>query len=221
MNKGYLRARKPDEKEERRQHLLEVSRSLIEAEGDLNQVSLNEIARSAKMAKANIYRYFETREALLLELLWDEWQIWFEDFKKNWSKIPKQKKSFEFLIRSLALSLAKRELLCNLTSMLPSVLEKNLSEDTIREFKHRSLVFFGNIAKYLEECSAELSLMNYALFLQDTVSLIAGIYPFAHPNHVVKKVLRDSQLRFFKRDFSSELERYMIALAYDLKIRRE
>ena len=217
MTKRYLRATKPEEKEERKLHLLDVARSLIEAESDLNLLSLNEIARSAKMAKANIYRYFETREALLLDLLWDEWQIWFSEFQKDWSKTVKNKNKFENLIKALALSLSRRELLCNLTTALPSVVEKNLSEETIREFKYRSIVFFGNVSGYLETSCNHMSSKEYAVFLQDSVSLIAGIYPFAHPNHIVEKVLSDPQLRFFKRDFASELERYMLALANDLK----
>ena len=35
------------------------------------------------MAKANVYTYFETREALLLALLRDEWQRWFARLKKQ------------------------------------------------------------------------------------------------------------------------------------------
>jgi len=57
----------------------------------------------------------------------------------------------------------------------------------------------------------------YAILLQDTVSLIAGLYPFTHPNEVVEKVLKDSGLKFFKRDFSAELERYMVSIANSIK----
>ena len=217
MSKRYLRARNPEQKEERRQHLLDVARALIDAESNLNLLSLNEIARSAKMAKANIYRYFESREALLLELLWDEWQDWFKDFQKDWSKVPKSKKIFDSLIKNLAMSFSKRDLLCNLTTALPTVVEKNLSEPTIKEFKYRSIQLFSDIANYLENCSNDLDSKTYAIFLQDSVSLIAGIYPFSHPNEVVASVLMDPQLHFFKRDFSLELERYMMALANDFK----
>ena len=217
MTKRYLRARKPEQKEERKQHLLDVARSLIEKESDLNLLSLNEIARSAKMAKANIYRYFESREALFLELLWSEWQDWFKDFQKDWSKLTKPKKNFDYLIKSLAISISRRELLCNLTTALPSVVEKNLSEEAIREFKYRSIELFGQIANYLETCSGELDATAYAIFLQDTVSLISGIYPFSYPNEVVSKVLKDPHLKFFKRDFSAELERYMVAIACNHK----
>jgi AcrR family transcriptional regulator len=167
------------------------------------------------MAKANIYRYFETREALLLELLWDEWQSWFTDFQKDWSRVSANKKSFETLIKTLASSISKRELLCNLTSALPSVLERNLSPEILKEFKYRSLDFFGAVAQHLELCSNDLTAAKYAIFLQDTVSLIVGLYPFAHPNNVVEKVLADPQLKFFRRDFGAELERYMRSLAFD------
>lgn len=217
MSKRYVRARKPEQKEERRQHLIGVARALIDSESDLKLLSLNEIARSAKMAKANIYRYFESREALLLDLLWDEWQDWFKDFQKDWSRVQKSKKTFDHLIKTLAMSFSKRDLLCNLTTALPSVVEKNLTEQTIKEFKYRSMQLFGEIANYLENCSDDLDAKSYAIFLQDTVSLIAGIYPFSQPNKVVAKVLMDPKLQFFKRDFSLELERYMMALATNLK----
>lgn len=57
----------------------------------------------------------------------------------------------------------------------------------------------------------------YAILLQDTVSLIAGLYPFTHPYEVVKKVLKDPSLKFFKRGFSAELERYMVSIANSMK----
>jgi len=212
MNKSYVRARKPEEKEQRKLHLLNVARSLIENKNDLNVLSLNEIARSANMAKANVYRYFESREALLLELLWDEWQAWYKEFQKDWSKLSSNKKNIDNLAKVMASSFSNHGLLCNLTTALPAVLEKNLSFETIKEFKYRSLIFFGDVAHYLESCSADLSAKKYALFLQDTVTLIAGLYPFTQTNTVVDKVLSDPQLKFFKRDFKSELERYICAL---------
>lgn len=217
MTKRYFRARKPEQKEERKQHLLDVARTLIDQESDLNLLSLNEIARSAKMAKANIYRYFESREALLLDLLWDEWQDWFQDFQNEWSKVSRSKKNFNYLIKILSKSIARRDLLCNLSTALPSVIEKNLKEATIREFKYRSIELFSQIANYLEACSNELDAGAYAVLLQDTVSFIAGTYPFSNPNDVVARVLQDPKLHFFKRDLGEELGRYIMAIANSLK----
>ncbi|MFT4053490.1 MAG: TetR family transcriptional regulator [Novosphingobium sp.] len=36
------------------------------------EVSLNELSRRVRLAKSNVLRYFESREAVLLELLSDE-----------------------------------------------------------------------------------------------------------------------------------------------------
>jgi len=97
----------------------------------------------------------------------------------------------------MPISNAKRDLLCNLTTALPSVIEKNLTEKNIRKFKYRSIELFSKIAIYLEYCYSELKSDAYVIFLQNTVSLIAGIYPLSHPNDVVARVLQDHQLHFF------------------------
>lgn len=218
MNKRFKRARKPEQKEIRRSHLLETAKGLLEKNDDLDSLSLNEIARSSGMAKANVYRYFETREALLLDLLWQEWQDWFEEFQQILKKKNRLKKmSFESLIQNLSGSISERPLLCALTTALPSVLEKNLTTETIRDFKVKSLEFFGEIANFLESHNSEMSSKEYALFLQDTVTIIAGLYPFAAPSKVVANVVSDPKLHFYKRNLKSELERYMMALALSLR----
>lgn len=217
MAKRFVRARKPEEKELRRKHLLEISRKLLEKDLDINNLSLNEIARKAGMAKANVYRYFETREALLLELLWDEWQTWYDSFKKSLNKNPKSKKSLELLVKTMATSLSERQLLCSLTTVLPSIVEKNLSEATLRQFKLKSLDFFGEIASFLEDICPTLSAEKYAIFLQDVVTVIAGLYPFAYPPPKVAEVIDLPELKFYKRDFKKELERYLLTLAVQEK----
>ena len=213
MGKRFVRARKPEEKEVRRKHLLEISRKLLEKDFDINNLSLNEIARKAGMAKANVYRYYETREALLLELLWDEWQTWYDSFKKSLNKTTKSKKSLDFTLKILAGSLSERRLLCSLTTVLPSILEKNLSESTLKQFKLKSLVFFGEIGNLLVEVCPTLSAEKYALLLQDAVTVITGLYPFAYPPPMVAAITDSPELKFYKRDFRKELERYLVALA--------
>src|SRR5262252_4183478 len=65
---SFQRARKPDEKAHRQKAILDAAAALFETEG-LNGVSLNAVARRAGIAKSNLYRYFESREAMFLALL--------------------------------------------------------------------------------------------------------------------------------------------------------
>lgn len=217
MNERFLRARKPEEKELRSNHLLATARSLLLQDADIKKLSLNEIARKSGMAKANVYRYFETREALLLELLWSEWQDWFDEFQKKWAKKPNVSRDLMALISLFAETIACKKLLCSLTAALPAVLEANLSAEKVKEFKFNSLRFFAEIASRFENSCPELTAHSFAILLQDTITFIVGIYPFAFPNETVAKVLSHPDLRFFRRDFRGELERYLIAVASSLQ----
>ena len=68
MDLGFQRARQPAQKEQRRTHLLTTARELLAGGVGLRALSLNELARHAEMAKANVYRYFPNKYALLHEL---------------------------------------------------------------------------------------------------------------------------------------------------------
>ena len=78
MNKEspYLRARTPVQKEERRRHLLDTAKSLLLEIPDVHDLGINELARQAQMTKSNVYRYFESSEAVLLDVLVEEYMLW-------------------------------------------------------------------------------------------------------------------------------------------------
>ncbi|MBE7452074.1 MAG: TetR family transcriptional regulator [Kofleriaceae bacterium] len=72
---SFQRAREPEQKEQRRRALLDAAAALL-ADGDLEAVTLSAIARAVGLAKSNVYRYFESREEILLELLVDDEVAW-------------------------------------------------------------------------------------------------------------------------------------------------
>src|SRR5712692_5405304 len=67
----FRRARRPEEKEVRRQQILAAARKLLAGRG-VGELSLNELARRAGVSKPNVYRYFESREDVLLQVWVDE-----------------------------------------------------------------------------------------------------------------------------------------------------
>ncbi len=60
----FQRARRPEEV--RRQQILTAARTLL-AERGVSELSLNELARRSGVSKPNVYRYFESREDVLLQ----------------------------------------------------------------------------------------------------------------------------------------------------------
>ncbi len=209
----FQRARQPEQKEERRTHLLAVARAMLESGIELPTLSLNELARRAGMAKSNVYRYFETREAVLVALLWEEWFGWYEHMIATYRKPPKGRPALDLLVRHLACSLAARPHLCALLTATPSVLERNLGEDAIRAFKTRSLAVLREMGRALAALVPELTAEQYAELLYDGIVVISGLYPHAYPAPGSARIMAEPAFKLLRRDMARDLERFLLALA--------
>src|SRR5882757_9235211 len=66
--KRYQRARTEQQRTERRQSILHIAAAMLD-EMPVSAISLNELSRRVGLAKSNVLRYFESREAVLLDLL--------------------------------------------------------------------------------------------------------------------------------------------------------
>jgi len=65
---SFKRARSEEQRTQRRRMILDTTAAML-AEMPVAHVSLNELSRRVGLAKSNVLRYFESREAVLLELL--------------------------------------------------------------------------------------------------------------------------------------------------------
>ena len=71
----FQRARSAEQREVRRRAILDTAAAML-AEMTVAEVTLNELSHRVGLAKSNVLRYFESREAVLLDLLGSEWQEW-------------------------------------------------------------------------------------------------------------------------------------------------
>jgi AcrR family transcriptional regulator len=71
----FQRARRPEQKQQRREAILGAARALALADG-VRAVSLAGIAARAGIDKSALLRYFETREQIFPELTAREWGPW-------------------------------------------------------------------------------------------------------------------------------------------------
>ncbi len=146
----FQRARSEEQRETRRRVILDTAAAMLD-EMPLAEVSLNELSRRVGLAKSNVLRYFESREAVLLELLDDFLGRWLADLAgeltagidANESPEARASQMAEILSRSLA----DRPVLCNLFGAQGSVLEHNVSVEAIKKHKRSS---FGKLATMTE-----------------------------------------------------------------------
>ena len=214
MGARFLRARRPEQKEERRAQLLDTAAEFLVQGGSLHELGLSELARRAGMAKSNVYRYFESREALLLELLQLAFGTCFERLSAEAESVAPL--SIEPFVQLFARSLSAEPLLGPLTTALPSVLEHNLSKDTIRTFKLSSLQFLRQAAQGLHQICPTLSTQQHQELLSHMLILVAGLWPHAHPAPVVAELVQEPELHAFAHDFPRDLERALLVYARGL-----
>ena len=127
---AFLRARRPEHKQQRRDAILVAARDLAQTSGVRN-VSLGAVAEAVGLAKSNISRYFGTREEIYLELLAEEWQQCSQAVVERLHHAQ----DTEAAITAVAETMVERPLFCDLVSHLPTSLELNVSVDAARTFK--------------------------------------------------------------------------------------
>ena len=199
----YQRARRPEQKEERRRHLLATAKAALHAGMDVRELGLNELARQAQMTKSNVYRYFENREALLLAILEEESTHWRNDLGARLAAAPRV--TPELIARDFASASAAHPLMCHLFSILPSIIERNISTERLTAFKRSSLELISDVATQLHRLAPALPLTAYVTFLRLAIALMIGLWPLASPAVALNSVLELPELQPLRYEFETDL----------------
>ena len=214
MNKEslYLRARSPEQKEERRRHLLETAKSLLLEIPDVHDLGVNELARRAQMTKSNVYRYFESSEAVLLEVLVEEYMLWRVDLGKALARSGKRSGTIEHIARAFSATLVARPLLCRLTSIFPSILERNVTVERIVQLKHGLLAVRKQTALDFHGFVPSISPSAFERFIHFALPLLIGLWPLGNPGEVAAAVEARPDLATLRYRFQQDLEEGMLML---------
>ncbi|MEV7097150.1 TetR family transcriptional regulator [Amycolatopsis sp. NPDC051045] len=185
MSAGFQRARRPEQVEERRTAILAAARELL-AERPVADISLRELSCRVGLAKSNVLRYFDSREAIFLEVLDSAWTAWLDDLEVGEPGPPEPGFAREERIaRTIAASLAGRRLLCELISAMAPVLERNISLDFARSFKRRAAANLERLAASVRLGVPELPAEAAREFAVGVVVVVSGAWPYANPTEAV------------------------------------
>ncbi len=191
MTSTFQRARRPEQLAARRSAILAAARAALADKG-VDEVTLRDISERVGLAKSNVLRYFDTREAILLEVLDEEFQDWLVDLEGRLGAPQARKPAFANEIRFADIvtdTLVERRLMCELLGAMAGVLERNIAGEFARDFKVRAM---GKIAAVSELTGRQLPWLPdefLAFFGEGALSLVAGMYPFAVPTEAVRQVI--------------------------------
>jgi AcrR family transcriptional regulator len=208
----FQRARKPGEKEVRRHAILQAARDLAR-EGGAIAVGLNEIGRRSGVSKPNIYRYFESREEILLRL-------YVQELLEVVASLEARLRA-GLDARAVAALLARehlsRPLLCQLSGMAASILEHNISAETIAAVKGEMVAALPRAAAALRRSLPWLSEADAAFALQSIELQLAGLWPAANPSRAAREVLSRPEFAPLCADAGRDFPRFIEVLLAGLR----
>ncbi len=129
---AFQRARSAQAKQAREEAILDAARALARERG-VRDVTLTDIAGAVGMHKSALLRYFETREQIFLRLTAEGWRQWSAELRGDLGR--RTHATAPEVAEVVATTLAARPMFCDLLSQAPMNLERNVSIDSVRDFK--------------------------------------------------------------------------------------
>jgi len=206
---GFQRARQPEQINLRREQLLAAAAELFDAEGP-SGAGLNAIAAKAGFTKSNVYRYFESREQVLLELFRSEFSGLVETLEEAIADCPVG--DITALADTITQAFLARPRCCELISILASTLEQNVSEATIADTKTHMGRQNARVVAALSDRLPTASPADCGWVIAMIGSLVAGMWPAAHPPAAGIAVLARPEFAHMRIDLARDLRRAAIAL---------
>ena len=219
----FQRARSEEQREARRQAILGAAAAML-AEMPVAEVTLNELSRRAGLAKSNVLRYFESREAVLLELLDSAWQDWLVQLEAELAGAvdagaPVASRADQ-LAAVVAASLAARPMLCDLISAQAAVLERNVSPQVAAQYKRASLAGIAALGDLMHTCIPELGQPDAVKLAGATIMTTGALWPHTQPSAAMLAAYEaDPELAAMRLDFTATLREVLEVMSAGLLAR--
>ncbi|MEU2222240.1 MULTISPECIES: TetR family transcriptional regulator [unclassified Streptomyces] len=211
----FQRARSEEQREIRRRAILDTAAAMLD-EMPAAALTLNELSRHVGLAKSNVLRYFESREAILLELLDHDWKQWTSTLPEQLAAsitpdAPPIQRGQEFAA-VLAHSLEQHRVLCDLLSAQAGVLEHNVSADVAARYKRAAIDNVAALAALARRYLPELG-SHADQFCAHAFMVSGAVWTHARPSAAMLTAYEaDSSLAALRMDFTTTLREMLTTL---------
>ncbi|MEV6631219.1 TetR family transcriptional regulator [Actinoplanes sp. NPDC051470] len=207
---GFVRARRPEQKEQRATEILDAARELAIRDG-VGLVSLAAIAAEVGLHKSALLKYFGTREEIFLRLSEAEWSTWADAVIKDLDGV---RDGAAGLADVLARSMADRPLFCQLLTHSSLTLERNVSLDALRRSKVAAIGGTEAVVDVVHRLLPDVPRESCFELVAATALIAAGLWQSAHPPPVVLALYAEQGAsngfaRIARIDLFTELSRFV------------
>jgi AcrR family transcriptional regulator len=223
MATTFQRARSEEQRAIRRRTILDTAAAMLE-EMPVSELSLNELSRRVGLAKSNVLRYFDSREAVLLELLDSLTSEWLDRLAEELPAAVSPRAGFERraeqLAGTMARSLAERPVLCDLLTAQAAVLERNVSAESIASVKRRGIAYTSTLVGLIRRALPELSEDQATRLVIGALLLTSSLWAHANPPQaLLDAYARMPELDSMRLEFAPTLEEALTTIAVGLHAR--
>jgi TetR/AcrR family transcriptional regulator len=169
----WVRARSDEQIEQRIKEILDATARLYEG-NRFEDITFAMIAKEANFTRSNLYRYFQTKEDIFLELMKHDIAVWRQETLENFANRTVSPQQAAEISVDLIL---KHKRMVKLFTILFTLLEPNSSLAALTAFKQKITEEIGIVAQFLSTVLPFPSIEAAAEFLYMQSYLIIGTYP--------------------------------------------
>ncbi|PJZ47302.1 TetR/AcrR family transcriptional regulator [Leptospira brenneri] len=177
---------------------------------DWAELSMDEVAKRAKIAKGTLYLYFPTKEDLCLRVHIGDYEAWFFDMEVFLTETKTI--DADIFSKWFVDSMDRHVRFLKLLPIVPTILEKNASVETIREFKLSLKEQIFRILPLLLKVFPFLNEKSGFLFLMQCHALAVGSWSHGFPSDQFKEAVKENGLDIFILDYKLFLQTSILTL---------
>jgi AcrR family transcriptional regulator len=164
----------------------------------VSDLSLNELARAVRLAKSNVLRYFESREAVLLELFDREYRAWLDELESRLHDLEPGSddaaidRRTEQIATAVAESVDARPVFCELCASAPGVLEHNVSATVAADYKRSAVANAERLGGLLGPLVGDPSRESMIMLVGGVNLVIGGVWAMSQPSPGMAKAYAEN-----------------------------
>ncbi len=199
----YKRARSDEQKSERIDHIVKTTAALY-ATTPYHSITLSMVAKELSFTRANLYKYFKTKEEIFLKIILADLRAWSEDVTisfENRSSI-----SFDEFAHIWSEILARYPRFLELLGIINTIIEQNVTVEKLVPYKQEFFKYYGSAIEVVRAMLTELSSEECGSAVQRFALYAIGLYPTTKLNPVQEDAIAASGIPYATPDFVSDLE---------------
>jgi AcrR family transcriptional regulator len=181
----------------KRTNIIQAAATLL-LKKDLNDLSMDEVAKRAKVAKGTLYLYFPTKEDLCLRVHISDYQLWFDDLGKFLDTSMNTNQSF---VDWFVTSFERHPRFVKILPIVPTILEKSAGYETIKEYKSELLTHLQSIMPRLTQKLGFKNESDTFMLILQCHAIAIGSWSHGFPSSTVKQILSEENMQVFQINY--------------------